>query len=225
MSPRASPGPRRTTLAALRAHHETHPHAGGMPREEARERLFRRRRAGGLRGGPRQGWSSAPARRARPARARGHGSLALRAETRAQAALEQVYRDAGLTPPDLDGRGRGRHGACPVAERMIQLLVRAADAGEAGYAAVSRRRARAAQGRRAADEGRTAADARVDVAAFKARYGITRKYRDSVAGIPGPGAGDAADGREPDRAVASENLTGMAGERTTGRRGRPSWLP
>ena len=42
VSPRACTELGERLLAALRAHHETHPHAGGMPREEARERLFRR---------------------------------------------------------------------------------------------------------------------------------------------------------------------------------------
>ena len=177
VAPRAAPSSASGSLAALRAHHETHPHAGGMPREEARERFFRRV-APEVFEAVLDGLVSARRLVARDRLAlAGQGVSLSETETRAQEALEQVYRDAGLTPPDLaDGRGRGRHAACPVAERMILLLVRATDAGESWMPCcfmAPRSRRLKADIRRMKDE---PGGARVDVASFKARFGVTRKY-------------------------------------------------
>jgi selenocysteine-specific elongation factor len=96
-------------------------------------------------------------------------------EERAQTAIERVYRDAGLAPPDLRSAAAGAGIDPAVAERMGRLLIRRkslvkvdellfhADALAALKADVRALKA-------------AAAPAKVDVAGFKERYGITRKY-------------------------------------------------
>ena len=201
VSPRACTELSERLLAALRAHHETHPHAGGMPREEARERLFRRVAPeifqAVLDGSSRRAGSS----RATGSRSPARGSRSQIPSTRAQEALERVYRDAGLTPPDLPTAAAAAGTTLPVAERMILLLVRARTLVKLDTLLFHVPRSRA-QGRHTADEGRTGRSAR----RRRVVQGALRHHAevcDSVARISGPGAGDAANGREPDRAVAT----------------------
>ena len=97
------------------------------------------------------------------------------AETRAQEALEQVYRDAGLTPPDLATAAAAAGTPVALAERMLLLLVRArtlvkVDTLVFHGATLERLKTDL---RRMKDE---PGAARVDVASFKARFGVTRKY-------------------------------------------------
>jgi selenocysteine-specific elongation factor len=175
VSPRACTELGERLLAALRAHHETHPHAGGMPREEARERFFRRV-APEIFAAVLEGLVAAHRLVARDRLAlAGQGVSLSDAETRAQEALERVYRGAGLTPPDLATAAAAAGTALAVAERMVLLLVRARALVKLDallfHSAVL-------EGlkddiRRTKDE---PGGGRVDVASFKARFGITRKY-------------------------------------------------
>jgi selenocysteine-specific elongation factor len=162
-------------IAALQAYHEADPLSGGMPREEARERFFRR---------------AAPvvfeavlqdlvAGRRIVARDRlaleGHHVSLSSEETRVWGALERVYRDAKLTPPDLATVAATAGSASGLAERMVALMIRnrtlvKIDALVFHAAALDDLKADV---RRLKGGG---AAARVDVAAFKERYGITRKY-------------------------------------------------
>jgi selenocysteine-specific elongation factor len=164
-------------IAALQSHHEAQPLSGGMPREEARERLFRR---------------VAPAvfetvvntlvsaRRlvARDRLALEGRQLSLSTdEERVQSALERIYRDAGLTPPDIAAAAAAAGTTVPLAERMVSLLVRTrtlvkVDTLVFHAAALDELKADV---RRLKDEG-GAASTKVDVASFKSRYGVTRKY-------------------------------------------------
>lgn len=162
-------------LAALKSHHAAQPLSEGLPREEARERIFGRAAPAvfehvlaALAG------AQTIAARDRLALA-GHQLSLSPEEAGAQSALERVFRDAGLTPPDL-ATASSTAGVEPVvAERISKLLVRQKrlvkiDTLLFHADAVSRLKAevRALKG-----EGATG---RVDVAAFKERYGISRKY-------------------------------------------------
>ena len=162
-------------IAALQAHHEAHPLSEGMPREEARERVFRR---------------VAPAvfevvlqdlvaARRLVARDRlaleGHQVSLSSEEARARAALERVYRDAKLTPPDLATAASAAGTPAGVAERMVSLMVRnrtlvKVDTLVFHAAALDDLKTDVQQLK---GEGATA---KIDVASFKARYGVTRKY-------------------------------------------------
>jgi selenocysteine-specific elongation factor len=163
-------------LAALQAYHSTDPLSEGLPREEARERIFGK---------------ASPAvfdhvlahlvtdqkivARDRVALA-GHQLSLSPDEVRARDTLEQLFRKAGLAPPDL-AAAAGAAGVAPaLADRMAKLLVRQkvlvrieamlfhADVLTGLKSDV---RALKAGG---------AVPARVDVAAFKERYDISRKY-------------------------------------------------
>jgi selenocysteine-specific elongation factor len=161
-------------LDAVTEYHRVNPLAEGLPREEARARVFAlaspalfdylvqtliegRRLAG-------------RDRLALP----GRGVSMTPEEARAQDALVRVYRDAGLAPPDLNAAAQGAGVPLPVADRVSKLLVRQktlvkleallfhADALERLKEEISRLK--------------TQPGARVDVAGFKERYGISRKY-------------------------------------------------
>ncbi len=162
-------------IAALQAHHEAEPLSGGMPREEARGRLFRR---------------AAPAvfeavvqdlvaARRLIARDRlsleGHHVSLSPEEARVQGVLERVYRDAKLTPPDLAAAASAAGSAPGLAERMVSLMVRnhtlvKVDSLVFHPAALDDLKAdvRRLKGERATTT--------VDVRSFKDRYGVTRKY-------------------------------------------------
>jgi selenocysteine-specific elongation factor len=159
---------------ALREYHKTHPLSEGMPREEARERLFGR---------------ASPAlfdavlgRLEAAGRVAGRDRLALPGqgvslsaeEAQAQLALDRVFRDAGLAPPDI-ATAAGVAGIQPrVADRVAQLLLRQktlvkVDTLFFHQEALARLKAdvKGLKGQ---------GTAKVDVAGFKDRYGISRKY-------------------------------------------------
>ena len=162
-------------LADLKTHHAAQPLSEGLPREEARERIFGRASPDVFEFVV----SSLAAAGQIVARDRlalaGHTLSLSPEETRARDALEQLYRDAGLAPPDLASAAARASIAPAVADRIGRLLLRQkhlvkldellfhADALAGLKADV----------RSLKDAGTTP---RVDVAAFKERYGITRKF-------------------------------------------------
>jgi selenocysteine-specific elongation factor len=159
----------------LEAHHASHPHSDGMPREEARGRLFRRAAppvfelvlerlvdAGQVSGRERLALS-------------GHQISLSPEESRARAAIERLYREARLTPPDLASVRASAGASAAVVDRVVALLLRtrtlvkidtmifhvdALDALKSDVRSLKREDA----------------PAQVDVASFKGRYGITRKF-------------------------------------------------
>jgi selenocysteine-specific elongation factor len=162
-------------VAELEAHHRAQPLSEGLPREEARERVFGRVASsvfdhviGRL----------VSARRlvARDTLAlEGHAVSLSPEEAEARAALERVYREAALAPPDLTAAAATAGARAIVVERVVKLMLKArtlvkletllfhADALDRLKADVRGLK-------------RDALPARVDVASFKERYGITRKY-------------------------------------------------
>ena len=162
-------------LGDLTAHHAAQPLSEGLPREEARERIFGR-------AAPEvfefvvNSLAAAGKIVARDRLALAGHTLSLSAEeARARDALEQLYREAGLAPPDLPSAAARASIDPAVADRIGRLLVRQkqlvkldgllfhADALADLKADVRRPKDASAQ-------------PRVDVAAFKERYGITRKF-------------------------------------------------
>jgi len=162
-------------VTAVDAHHRANPMADGLPREEARERLFS---------------LASPAlfeavlqRLAQGNRLAGRDRLALPGrgvsltpeEVRALEGLDHAYRSAGLAPPDVAGAAASAGVPTAVADRVSKLMVRQKtlvkiDALLFHAEALDRLKrevtALKAQG----------PAAKVDVAAFKDRYGISRKY-------------------------------------------------
>jgi selenocysteine-specific elongation factor len=161
-------------VAEIDAHHASHPLDDGMPREEARERLFRRAApivfdlvvdrlvaAGTL------------VARERLARAGRQVSLSAE-ELRVHDILERVYRDAKLTPPDATTVVEAAGAPRVMVDRMLSLLVR-----NRRLVKIESLLFHATALETLKDDVRSMKDAgtpRVDVASFKERYGVTRKY-------------------------------------------------
>jgi selenocysteine-specific elongation factor len=159
-------------LTALKMHHESQPLSEGLPREEARERLFGRTSLHIFE----HVLSTLAAERRIVVRDRlalaGHQVSLSSEESLARDAIERIFKEAGLAPPDPAAVQTAAHVPAAVVDRVAALLVRQkrlvrldtlffhADALAGLKADV-----RAMKG-----------NARVDVSAFKERYGITRKY-------------------------------------------------
>lgn len=158
--------------------HRANPLADGIPREEARERLF-------ARGDPavfelvlaRLAAEGRVIVRDRIARA-GHRLELSADETRARDAIEQVYRRAGLKPPDANGVAAESGVATGLAEKMTTLLLRQKRLTRvdtlifhADALAGLKSELKALREETAAEGAST-----IDVSTFKERYGVTRKF-------------------------------------------------
>jgi selenocysteine-specific elongation factor len=154
-------------LAALERHHAQHPLEEGMPREEIRERLF----------------ADAPvavyeevlrvlvARKAVVARDRvtlaGHAVALTDEEARACDAMVETLRTAALAPPDPSALAHAIGVPPTVVDRMAVLLGRRALLFHAP--ALDRLKSEIQALKATGVE-------TLDVAAFKERYGVTRKH-------------------------------------------------
>ena len=162
-------------LSAIAEHHRASPMSEGLPREEAREKIF--------------GHASPALFEDVVLRLAGSGKLAGRdrlvqpgrdvsltpEEARAQEGLDRVFRTAGLAPPDLAGAASAAGVATAVAERVSKLLIRQkilvkVDTLFFHAAALEqlKQEVKALKG--------PGSPAKVDVAGFKERYGVSRKY-------------------------------------------------
>jgi selenocysteine-specific elongation factor len=164
-------------LAMVGEYHKNQPLADGMPREEARERVFARahpavfeRVLGDLAANNRLVVRD---RLALP----GHRLSLTPEEARVRGIVEAAYKRAGLAPPDVATLAAESRAPASLVEKMIALLVRQktlvrvdalvfdADTLDSLRSEIHALKATAAGGR-----------ATVDVATFKDRYGITRKF-------------------------------------------------
>jgi selenocysteine-specific elongation factor len=164
-------------VASVAEFHKTQPLADGLPREEARERLFAHVHPNVyelvLQDLSRAGRLSVRDRLALP----GHRLELSPEEARARAAIETAYKNSGLKPPDAATLAAEKRLPAPLVEKMMSLLLRQkvlarvdtlvfhADALQQLKADMQALKAAAPGGRAA-----------VDVAMFKDRYGITRKF-------------------------------------------------
>jgi selenocysteine-specific elongation factor len=163
-------------LQTLTAHHASQPLSEGMPREELRTHLF----------------------------ARGHVAVFERAlddladagtifvkdrvalathrveltpeEERARAAIERAYRDGGLKPLDPSAIAAAVGAPAPVVDRMLKLLLRQktlvkVDALVFHDEALKRLKTEVMALKESAGAG-----AQIDVATFKERFGVSRKF-------------------------------------------------
>lgn len=167
---------REAVLAMVAAYHEEHPLEPGLPREEARERLAKR-------GGPALFDHVASCLTAEGKLGAGrhltlstHRIVLTEDETRVKTELADLLRRERLSPPDplawAQERGVGRE----LADRMLRLLLRDGtlerlDTLVFHRDALDRLRADVVQLREGAGE-----PVRIDVAWFKQRFGITRKF-------------------------------------------------
>ncbi len=159
-------------LPALKAHHESQPLSEGLPREEARERLFGRSSPHIFE----HVLTTLAARGQVVVRDRlalaGHRVSLSGEDSRARDEMERIFREAGLAPPDAVTLQTLINAPASVVDRISGLLVRQKtlvklDALLFHADALAQLKA---------DVRALRANARVDVPAFKERYGITRKY-------------------------------------------------
>ena len=172
VSPALLDGLSRRLLSELKTHHDAQPLSDGVPREEARERLFGR--------APVVVFDHVVAELTAQQKIAGSDRLALAThrvslspeEARAEEAIEQLYRAAGLAPPDESAVVAAANVPAPVVDRVAKLLVR-----QKRLVKVDTLLFHAdALARLKADVRGMKGQAGVDVPAFKERYGITRKY-------------------------------------------------
>jgi selenocysteine-specific elongation factor len=166
---------KQSLLAALADHHKKHPLVEGMPREEARERLFAR--------APQAVFDlvvnelvAAKQIVARDRLALATHKLALSdEEARARDLIEQAYREGGLKPPDKQAVAVQAGVKPDVAERVTLLLVR-----QRVLARIDELVFHESALKQLKEDVRSLRQrgqpATIDVATFKDRFGITRKF-------------------------------------------------
>ena len=161
-------------LAAVAQYHADHPIAGGMPREELRARLFGKAPAAVFE----HALQSLVERARVVARERialpGRGMALSPEESRARDAILEVLGGAGLTPPEPALLATRIAATREVVDRIANLLVRQNEIVKIGDllfhpAALTRLKAEIRSLKQAGI-------ATLDVAAFKERYTLTRKY-------------------------------------------------
>jgi selenocysteine-specific elongation factor len=163
-------------LKALTAHHRGQPLSDGVPREELREQL---------------------AARAHPAifdRALADlvtaGTIVVKDrvalathrvaltpdEEQARAAIERAYLEGGLKPPDAASMAASLRVAPAVADRMLKLLQRQKVLVRVDVLLFHDEALKSLKAEVAALKTSAGAEARIDVATFKERFGVTRKF-------------------------------------------------
>jgi selenocysteine-specific elongation factor len=177
VTPAVIGGLQQQLVAAVAAYHRSEPLSEGLPREEARERLFSR--AGpGVFDRVIADLVAAGTIQARDRLALASHRVSLSGdEERARAAIERLFRDAGLRPPDPASLA-GLAGVGPeVADRVLKLLLRQkvllrVDTLLFHEDSLARLRQEVAALKAAAGN----RPATIDVATFKDRFGVTRKF-------------------------------------------------
>ena len=163
-------------LAIAGAYHRDHPLEPGLPREEARERLARQ-------AGPALFEHVAQVLAAAGRLAMGrhlvlstHRIVLTDEETRVKDELAGLFLRGGLSPPDLVVWARERGVDRALAERMLRLLVRDGTVERLDTLVFHRSVLERLRDDVAGLRTGAAEPVRIDVAWFKQRFGITRKF-------------------------------------------------
>jgi selenocysteine-specific elongation factor len=163
-------------VAALTKHHQREPLSDGLAREEARERLFGRGHpsifAQALEDLAADGTIVA---RERVALASHHVELPPEAE-RAREAIDRVFRDAGLAPPDAAAVAVVTGAAPVVIDQVFRLLQRQKVLVKLDTLLFHDEALKRLKQEVAAMKASEGAATRLDVPAFKERFGVTRKF-------------------------------------------------
>jgi selenocysteine-specific elongation factor len=167
----------RALVDAVAAFHRAQPLSEGIPREEAREKIFA--------GADAAVFELALASLAETRTVVGRDRLALGthrvalsdADADSRAAIERAYKDGGLTPPDAAGVAKASGLAPAVVEKLTTLLLRQKALQRIDtlifHADVLTALKKEIAGLKASSPGGRAT---VDVATFKERYGMSRKF-------------------------------------------------
>jgi selenocysteine-specific elongation factor len=160
----------------LTAHHKSQPLSEGIPREALRDQLFARGHAAVF--------DLALAELSAASIIFAKDRVALTAhrveltaeEARAHAAIDRAYRDGGLKPPDAATIAAAAGAPAPVVDRMLKLLQRQKTLVKVDallFHGEALKQLKADVTRLRTSEG---AAAQIDVAAFKERFGVSRKF-------------------------------------------------
>jgi selenocysteine-specific elongation factor len=162
--------------ALLTEHHRKQPLSDGMPREEVRERLFGRGHAAVYeRALDELAASGGVLVRDRLALATHRVELTPE-EERARAAIERIFQNAGLTPPDTAAVAAQAGITASVLDRMVKLLHRQKALAKLDTLWFHDDALKRLKADVAAIKASAGAGARIDVATFKERFGVTRKF-------------------------------------------------
>jgi selenocysteine-specific elongation factor len=161
---------------ALTLHHASAPLSDGMPREEVRERLFARGHAAVF--------ERAIEDLAAAGTIAGRDRLALAThrvalspdEDRARRAIERVFREGGLKPPDTAAAISLAAVSPAVADRVLKLLQRQKVLVRVDTLLFHDEALKLLKQEVAALNQSAGGKARIDVATFKERFGVTRKF-------------------------------------------------
>jgi selenocysteine-specific elongation factor len=163
-------------VATLTAHHTQQPLSEGIPREELREHLFGRGNVAVFdRALEQLAAAKVIAVRDRVALAT-HRLELTPEEERARAAIERAYRDGGLKPPDAAGIAATAGVPAAVADRMVKLLQRQKVLVKVDVLLFHDEALKQLKAEVGALKTAAGAAARIDVAMFKERFGVTRKF-------------------------------------------------
>ena len=163
-------------IATLTLHHTRQPLSEGMPREELREHLFARghpavfdRALADLSG------AGTIFVKHRVALATHRVELTPE-EERARAAIDRAYRDGGLTPPDAAAVAAASGATAPAVDRVLKLLQRRKTLVKVETLLFHEEALTRLKAEMTALKTAEGAAARIDVARFKERFGVTRKF-------------------------------------------------
>ncbi len=166
---------RQAIVRALASHHQRQPLSAGMPREELREQLFARGDAAVFD----RALADLSAENTLFVKDRvaltTHRMELTAEEERARTAIEQAYRHGGLTPPATTAVTAAAGAPAPVADRMVKLLLRQKVLVRIDVLLFHDEALKQLKADVTAMKGSNA-DARIDVAAFKERFGVSRKF-------------------------------------------------
>jgi selenocysteine-specific elongation factor len=166
----------RGVVDLLAAHHKAQPLSAGVPREEARERLFRRGAAAVFD----QAVGALAARGTIVARDRlalaSHRVELSPEEERARAALDRAFAAAGLTPPDAGAVAASAGLSAAVADRMLALLQRQKVLVKVDTLVFHEQTLAKLKQDVATLKTAGGGQARIDVGTFKERFGVSRKF-------------------------------------------------
>jgi selenocysteine-specific elongation factor len=169
---------RDAVVQTLTAHHKSQPLSGGLPREELREQLFTRSHPSVFDRTLDDLAKTVPpivVLTDRVALATYRMELTPE-EERVRERLERAYRDGGLKPPDAAAIAAQVGAAAPVLDRMVKLLLRQKTLVKVDALLFHDEALKQLKAEVTALKASGAAGARIDVATFKDRFGVSRKF-------------------------------------------------
>jgi selenocysteine-specific elongation factor len=163
-------------VKTLTAHHRGQPLSDGAPREELREQLAARAHPAVFDRALADLVSAGTIVVKDRVALATHRVALTPEEDQVRAAIERAYREGGLKPPDAASLAASLRVAPAVADRMLKLLQRQKALVRVDVLLFHDEALKALKAEVAALKTSAGAEARIDVATFKERFGVTRKF-------------------------------------------------